>query len=418
MTISRRNLCKLGLLGTTSFGALPRLYAQNPAPQDDFYPWILQVFVSGGWDPTMVFDNKIGVASCAQEPGWRAAKSASGIDFVDHPERKSVKEFFDRYGGNASIVNGINSKAITYPEAIANMFGAVPDKRFRRCDWLSFYAALLNPTADMPHVIINAPYMPGEYAPSTIRLSSARITEILQTKSQPLGDDNESALLNFRNMMFQQIAATQNGASLDSEKLLTLYHQFLRNDRSIANIKKISQAIGPQKSQESDFLYHGKIAIELFQKKYSQCVSLQAGKEREWETPRDHFDTQSILYQNLFDDLNQIFAYAKAAGVLDRMIVMVISERGRSPMLNAKQGKSAWPFTSGLFWGVGIANAKVIQASDDSLLAKPINPVFDGNGNLIIEMRNIMAAIYLLCNAPAALLLPQVTPLSLLMASK
>lgn len=419
-SINRRDLCKWGVLATTGLGSMPRLSARATEDKEKFTPWILVVYVSGGWDPSMVFDNKVGVDTCAQEPGWRKAKSESGINFVDHPTRPSVKDFFNRYGDHAVIVNGVSTGAISREQAIASMFGAIPDKRFRRCDWLSFYASMLNPGADMPHVVIDAPYMPGEYSPYTVRLTTSRIKEMLAKTSESvrLNERSESALLDFREAAFKTIGDNQNGASLDSEKLLTLYYQFLRNDLSIKRLKQINETLGSQRDDESDFARHGKIAIELFRNEYSQCVTIQSGQDNAWDTTRDHFQTQSKLYERLFHDLNEIFAYADDAGVLERTLVVVMSERGRAPHLNTNAGKSPWQYTSTLLWGPGLAGGQVIGSTDAWLRGETIDPIFGSSGSVTLDMTNIMAAIYLKTNAPGVLLLPKIEPLSVILVSE
>jgi hypothetical protein len=421
--LSRRDLLKLGALGAAGGAALPFLPARRARGDDSFTPWVLLVYASGGFDPTMVFDDKVGVGQCAQEDGWASATSETGMPFVDHPSRPSVKTFFDTYGANAAIVNGLSSGSMTRDEAVAQMFGGIPDKRFRRCDWLSFYAAYLNPAADAPHVVIDAPYMPGEYAPHAVKLTTARIAELQAAipGADSIGDTGESALLDFRRAAFKPIAEGQNGGSLDSEKLLTLYYQFLRNDVTIARLAEIQAALGPPpEAGESDFVRNGKIAIELFAGGYSQCVTLQAGADDAWDTTTDHFARQSVLYEDLFSGLNSIMTYAEERGTLGQMIVIVMSERGRAPALNANAGKGPWPFTSVLLWGVGIAGNTVAGRTDALLRGLPINPAFgeSGEGAITLEMANVMMGIYLKGSAPSSLFMPATIPLSVVLANE
>lgn len=423
-SISRRDLFKLSAAGLVgSSGYWPLLAPTRALADDSFTPFVLLVYASGGWDQTMVFDNKIGVASCAQEPGWRAAQSISGIKYVDHPNRPSVKKFFEQYGKNATIINGVNCGAMARDHAIARMFGAVPDKRFRRCDWLSFYAAMLNPAADLPHIVIDVPYMPGEYASYAVRLTTQRIAEILKPvpNADALDQNAETALAKFRNTAFLPLVENQSITNIDSEKQVTLYYQYLRHNLLGKRLRTALGAITPPVAAENlNFISKGQLAVELFKAGYTQCLSLRAGGENEWDTTRDHFARQSALFEGLFSGLNDIMTYAGDRGILNRMLIIVMSERGRSPSLSEGDGKQAWPFSSTMLWGAGLAGNMVVGASDTLLRGVPINPTFgqQTSGAELIDMRHIMAAIFLKANAPGRLILPDTQPLACILASQ
>lgn len=421
-SISRRDLIKFSAAGLAGPSLRALLSSSKASAQTTFTPYVLLVYASGGWDQTMVFDNKIGVSSCAQEAGWRLGQSQSGIKFVDHPDRPSVRNFFAQYGKSSTIINGINCGAMARDHAIANMFGDIPDKRFRRCDWLSFYAAMLNPAIDLPHIVIDAPYLPGEYAPYAINLPTQRIIEMLSPlpNAVALNQDGENALANLRRSAFLSLVENQNMANIDSEKQVTLYYQHLRNTILAKRLRAALAAITPSVTANNlNFNSKGQLAVELFKAGYTQCVSLRAGGENEWDTTKDNFTRQSDLFEGLFSGLTKIMSYARDREILNRMLIIVMSERGRSPTLREDAGKQVWPYTSVLLYGAGLAGNMVVGETDPMLRGVAINPTFgqQTSGAELIDMRHVMAAIYLKTNAPGRFILPSTQPLACILAS-
>src|SRR5262245_7665492 len=112
MRCTRRALVKRGGQATAGLAAACAFRPFTAHAGSSFLPYILLVHCSGGWDTTMVFDNKLGVASCTSEDGAFAANGLGGISYVGHASRPAVTNFFDAYGLNAAIVNGIKAGSL------------------------------------------------------------------------------------------------------------------------------------------------------------------------------------------------------------------------------------------------------------------------------------------------------------------
>lgn len=382
-----------------------------------FTPYLLFVHCSGGWDPTMVFDGKTGNALCAQEDGATAAVGAGNLPYVDHPNRPGVKSFFDTYGVNAAIVNGLTTGSMVSRLAVANEMTFQPAKKFRRVDWLSYYVASLNPILDLPHAILDAPYIPGEYTQVAVRLSAKQIEEYLTPlpATDYFGADAETALANFHRSSFtQQYLEAAAGTSADGEKLRAYYYGSAREIPVSIRTQEALTALGPKPDGESAFLRNGKLAVELFAGGLSQAVTLQCGADQAWDTTTNHFARQAALYEELFAGLVSILQYAAGKAVAEKMIIVVTSDLGRAPQLNAQGGKGPWPFTSALLWGPGIRGGTVAGLSDAVVRGLPVNPTFGGQGDgaIPLTMANIMAGIYLKTDVPVTLALPDVKPLA------
>jgi hypothetical protein len=399
---------------------------QGLSLEEEFVPFVLSVFASGGWDQTMVFDPKVGIDSVVQEAGSIYTLSASDMPFVHNANRPAVKSFFDNYGANCAIVNGLHAGSMSRSKAIDNIWGAVPllgtekDPKGRPVDWWTYYTANLNPVLHIPHAVIDAPYMPGDFPTIAYRLTTKAIQEyskvIPNTKS--LGANGEIALAAMRDAALNERMNSINPASLDFDKLRALQGGLVKETTIAADLSAITSDLGSQGS-ESDFQRNGKIAIELFARGFSQAATVQAGAFDLWDTYSNNFSLQAQNYQTLFTDLNAILAYAQEKEVASKLVLLVFSERGRAPTLNVNSGKSPWPFTSALLWGVGIKGGTVCGLTDDYLRGTLLNPLFGsaiGEGDVLIELANVVSALYLQMGIPYERITVDYPPLSPILA--
>ncbi len=398
-------------------GALPTPWGYRAAAESTA-PHLLMIYVPGGWDPSMVFDPKTDSGYVSQEAGWAKAAGAGNVAYVDHPDRPAVKSFFDNYGKNCSIVNGVNCGSMERATAIRNTFGATPKGKHRPVDWLTYYTVSTNPVLAMPHTVIDAPYMPGEYTSAVVRLTTKSIGEYANAvpDTQSLGIDGETALAAFRKNAYATFYQAAKADSLDSEKLIAIRNAYAREPLITSAVDELDAVLGAPGS-ESTFIRNGKMAIELFATGRSQAVTLQAGRDGLWDTSGgQHFATQSANFQDLFLGLNTILAYAQQRGVFSKLTVMVMSERGRAPLLNAAGGKSPWAFSSAMLWGAGIAST-VVGLTDPAMRGQRIEPIFGtrpqgSTPGVLLEIGHIMAAYYLKTNVPGSLILPNHKPLA------
>jgi hypothetical protein len=378
-------------------------------------PFVLVVYVSGGWDPAMVFDNKIGGGFVATEDGLTPAEGKGGIPYLDHASRPAVKTFFDTYGDHAAIINGVYVGSLDRRHAAALVLGAIPPDKARAVDFASFYAASLTPVMTMPHVVIDAPFLPGDYASVAVRVTSGDLDTIDAERPGGLSDDAEAALTAYRKTAYEGVYKKAASASLDGEKLRALYYGYAREEPTRQAFIKAKTKLGDLSADDS-FVRAGKTAVELFAQGDSQCATVQAYGDGAWDTFENHHARQSELYEDLFAGLFKIFDYADARGILSKMTVLVVSDGGKSPQLNARDGKGPWPYTSVLVWGAGIRGGAVAGVSDKALVGRAVDPVFgttDSADAVTLTVAHVWAAIFLKLDVATKFLLSdEVQPLT------
>ncbi len=380
-------------------------------------PFILLVYVSGGWDPTMVFDPKLESAYVSQESGATLALGPNSLPYVSHPQRPAVKKWIDTYGGNAAFINGVHVGSMEQSKAAQKMLSVVPPDKFRPVDWLTFYASNINPTLIAPYLVIDTPFYPGSLPSVSYPVTVNELRKIAVStpvEAELIPDKIELLMDTYKKAEMTKFLSTVAEGTLDGDKVASLAAASLRYNPLSSALSKIIKELKPGE-KESDFLVSGKVAVEMFAKSNSLCAAITHGKGSKWDTYTNHFATQSVLFESLFSELALIMAYAEAKGVLSSMVVVVLSDRGRSPKLNSAEGKGPWPYTSMLLWGPGIKPYSVSGQTDPALRGVPIDPVFGSAGGpnaVLIEPSHIFASLYLRYNLPAKLLIPDTKPLS------
>jgi len=369
----------------------------------------------------MVFDNKLDSSFVENEPGIRAVTGADNLPFLHHPSRPAVNTWFQNYGSNAVIVNGLYSPSMERQSAFAGMFTAVPSGKNRPVDFLTYYAASLRPTILAPHVVFDAPYAPGDYEQVAFKITKARLGEYLSgiPNGPSFSESQKTALLEYQKVVWGKFLNSLHQNSLDSSKVRSIYANLLREKNLEKVLKDATTKLGSQGS-ESQLLRSGKLALEMFANGSSLCATIQAGRTRYWDTSYGHTARQNAGFQNLFGDLSKMISHAASLGIQDKLLIIVASEMGKSPRFNQQQGKDPWPYTSALLWG-GLLNGGTVHGRTDTYLrGMKIDPVFGNqtSDNMIQpRMANIFSAIYLAVGVPYKLITPDYKPMSSILSS-
>ncbi len=97
-----------------------------------------------------------------------------------------------------------------------------------------------------------------------------------------------------------------------------------------------------------------------------------------WDTHRDNVQ-QSALFETLFSDLGQLVERLAntpgdvGASLADETVLVVMSEMGRTPRFNGRQGRDHWPYTSLMLMGPGINGSRTYGGFDDQFRGVPID---------------------------------------------
>ena len=349
-------LSRRALLGSAAAGlVLPRLALAGTADRR-----FLFVFCEGGWDVSRCFAPLFGT-NVAMEDGAVEAE-AHGIPFVDHEDRPAVRNFFEAYGDRTCILNGLEVRSITHERCrrIVMTGGSSTDAD----DWPVQLAAASD--ALLPHVVVSGPSFSNAHTSSVVRLGETGQIRGLLDGSALLESDLE---VTGPSAAVEALEDAALAAALDRQSG-ALVEAYRTSDAQLQ--LAIERAGDLQLAPEGELLttaQRSQSALTLFEEGLSRCAIVQNRGlfERGWD---DHseIERQSDHFEVLFGSLGEIVAQLDTGGLLDSTTLVVFSEMGRAPSINATGGKDHWTYTSAMLVGSGVAGGQVLGGFDDNLI--------------------------------------------------
>ncbi|MCY1063948.1 DUF1501 domain-containing protein [Nannocystis sp. RBIL2] len=364
--MSRRTWLKRGFYAVAAAGALAggrRLAAAEPGPARR----LVLVLVQGGWDTTYAIDPKPGLGGVDSPAG--AVKEFHGLDVLTDPARPAVGAFFDAWGDRCAVVRGVSVASVAHPDCMHRILTGVLDDTAP--DVAAIAAATHAPDLPAPYLILGRTAYSGPYGALSARTGSVnQIVTLLdpQLTFPALGapllplvpSDGEEALIRAHvELRAERELAAAKGSKRVQDFLDALPRGDLLRDLGEVGELELTRTFDTQV----------KLAVEALRRGLCHSVQIESG---DWDTHTGN-DAQGPKHEALFKSLAGLMQSLAAAGLLDDTAVVVASEMGRTPRLNAAQGKDHWPITSTLVLGAGVAGGKVVGATTDALDAAPID---------------------------------------------
>jgi hypothetical protein len=364
---TRRTLLRSGLVGLGAAALLARQGRVRAAPQTPPRRMVL-VFNSGGWDSTYALDPKPGVAGVDAPAGTVA--TIGGLDVLTDPSRPNVGEFFNMSAGTCAIVRGLQVSSVAHPDASHRILTGVSADTAP--DVAAIAAAVHGADLAAPYLILGRTAYSGPYGSLAARTGSVnQIVTLLDpvVSLPPIGgpllphvpSDAEEALIRGHVLARaeRELTAAGGNARID-DFIASLHRGDLLRELGVVSKLELTRSFAAQIG----------LAVEALGRGLCHSVQIETG---DWDTHTDNAD-QGPLHDQFFAGLMQLVAALAArpgstqgSKLLDETAIVVVSELGRTPRLNAAMGKDHWPVTSALVLGSGVAGGRVIGASTDAL---------------------------------------------------
>jgi len=377
MRMTRRHLLQ-GTAAATALG-LPRLSRADTAA--DGLKFIF-VFNNGGWDPTRVFATEFRNGNVDMELRAEEA-TAGGITYVAHPDRPSVSSFIDAYHAEMLVLNGVQVRSIAHE--ICTMIALTGDTSGFKPDFATLIANHTGGDYTLPHLVLDGPSFPGELGTAVARtgargqLEALLSGDILGWSDVPQPELPRPYEGTIDDYLARRVSARANlGRSAADQALSGAYADAFTKARDLKDYRYIMDftTAGSLASQ-------AQVAVDALSTGLSRCVSLGfpgfAGGGLGWDSHADNDDTQSTLFEGLFSGLGQLMQLlhatpgTSATTLAEETIVVVQSEMGRTPQLNATLGKDHWPYTSVMMLGPGLTTDRVVGAYNEGYVGELVD---------------------------------------------
>lgn len=377
--INRRQLLAvpplLGLGGLLT-GRPPRAFAGALSASERKF---IFVFAQGGWDSTRVLANGFGNTNIAMEAAAERG-TVGDLAFVDHPDRPAVRSFFEQYASRSVVIEGVLVRSIAHE--ICTMIAMTGTTSGMAPDWPAVIAGHNAKAYTLPHMVLAGPSYPGPLGVVAARTGSAGqldallsgdalggssvpVTE-LSRPAEPLVDGSPAR---------RTVARTARAVSAKDTALSANFQGALSHAADRKDLRWLMNF-----GAGATLLSQAAVAVDALSLGVARCLTLRAdGGATGWDTHADNDNQQSPLWESLFAGLGQLVAMLEnspgttAATLAEETTVVVLSEMGRTPALNAFNGKDHWPYTSMLVLGSGIAGGRNIGGWDANAYGRTVD---------------------------------------------
>jgi uncharacterized protein (DUF1501 family) len=421
---SRRDTLRLMTGGLMVGAALPGLARAALSASDRRF---LFVFVDGGWDPTWVFatvfDN-----SLVDMPEDAELAESGGLSWVSGANRPAVDDYFVKYGHRTAIVNGLEVRSVAHERCkrllLTGQSAADAD------DFPSLIAASAATHLPLGHLVLEGPSYAGSAASNVVRvgsngqLSSLLSGDCFNSSEEGLLTPNAAVRALEDAVVRRRVEAAAAAAGRGAEARISAAYGNTLND--LANLPDVATVLYVPTGSP---MLQLTAAASVLGSGFSRCVmtSDRGFYGARWDH-HSEISRQAPSYQLLFTNLTSLLdSLSTTPGttggtLLDEITVVVFSEMGRFPVLNASGGKDHWTTTSMMLIGGGIRGGTMIGGYDANMGGQPVIPetgetdTTGSAGGVLIEPAHIGATLLTLAGIdPAETFGDEVEPLTCLL---
>jgi uncharacterized protein (DUF1501 family) len=414
--LTRRDVLK----ASASAGALASVpawlepaVAQNAAPAASK---LIIVLASGGWDQTYALDPKLGASNVDSPEG--SVQMFGDLPILVHESRPSVTEFFTRYADRACVLNGLQVRSFVHPDCMKRVLTGSPSETTP--DMGAIVAFERGRELPVPYLALGGQARSGQLAAITGRTGTTNQLAALVDESAAypsaaggflpetglVASDEERALVrSYLDASTARIAATRGQNGYNKKRI----EDFSISLDRAARLRGFARENGVgDRDYTLDLAVQIPLAVRALEQGLSCTALMQTGN---WDTHANN-ERQAMLHEGKFAALTTLIDTLETRGLLDETLVLVLSEMGRTPKLNADNGKDHWPVTSALMLGAGVRGGRALGGTSDALDALTLDPAtgLPSASGEQVQASHLVAGILETLGVDPASYLPGTTP--------
>lgn len=333
--------------------------------------FLMFVFADGGWDPTMVFEPKVGLTTIDVDPEGDVLQAA-GIPYLHNTDRPWVKTFFDEFANRTCVINGVNAQSVSH--SVGTEIMMTGSAGTPRPDWPTIVANTKGPDLLLPHMALSGPSFSGTLGGGTSSGSGFLGLLLFEGSYFSANATAETTLDAYTERRFNRIMGRYEEEGRTGRRMTEMRDSF----RRWKELKDVKSDLGAEFENLDGLASEGVALSAAFERGYAITGTLSA--RGSWDSHSNNNPAQNNAFDNTFEGLHGIVtrlasrpATSGPGTLLDQTTIIVLSEFGRTPKLNDAQGKDHWPITSVMMIGGGVNGGHLVGATDEFQNSRLVN---------------------------------------------
>jgi hypothetical protein len=369
--MNRRDFLKLaGLAGLAVVSPVSPAQAQ-----DELYdgPLFLVVHASGGWDPTSFCDPKGTDDPTDPESVNRYLRDEIRSPSTSSPIRWAPfgtnEAFFSRYHSRLLVVNGLDTATNNHDTGPRHIHSGTLGEGHPA--FAAMVAASRANNSPLGFITYGGYDITRGLVPRTRFGNTGAINRVAYPNRIDDTNSFHTEATMTRIQQAQQARMERLHAAQRLPRLKRAVGELMMARGSNNALRRLSDTLPNLDEFNTDLGEQGALAIAAWRAGLCVSANLSTGG---FDTHGNHDQNQAQALTRLTNGLMEVLGYAERLGVLDRIVLVVGSDFGRTPRYNDGNGKDHWSITSLLLMGPGIQGNRVIGSTDDGFRAIPVNP--------------------------------------------
>lgn len=330
-------------------------------------------YAGGGWDTTTIFDPHLS-DGVDLDPDTMPV-TLGGLTYTGGVGRENTERFFRRWGQYTATLNGVNVHSVGHDSA--QQFVMTGTSASSYSDWPTLLAGNSRMEHPLPHVVFSGPAYAGTYGSALVRAGGGTLLDLIDGSVVGYTDRPAPVMPTPADSMLDAYVYRR---AADFAKLKTGLGRD-RADGLLANLERAMELEGRRFEAGLDDLGRGILdqaikATELFRLGLSRCamISIPGGYDTHGNNTPQGINQDAFMgvLDQVFDHLTTTPGHA-AKWLVNEVVLVAVSEFGRTPKLNGAGGKDHWPFNSYLVAGGGVNGGRTMGKTDGSLIAEPVS---------------------------------------------
>lgn len=380
-------------------------------------------FANGAWETTTVFDPHFDTPHIDMDP-MTSIVDIGNLRFTSLEGRMNVDRFFRRWASRTAIVNGLDAHSVGHDSGTKLTLTGTSASSY--ADWPTILASQGRGEYPLPHLVFSGPNYAGTSGAAVVRAGGGTLIDMINASIHGLADNPAPVFSSPADSMIDAFAY-KRVAEFAAKHEIEGGHGRRRTASYLNNLDRAMEIEGRLFEAGLDSVGNSLAeqalkAVEMFRLGLSRTAMIRIPGG--WDC---HGGTQvnAPQYDNFFGALDEIMTYmsvtpgSSAPYLIDEVVIVALSEFGRTPRFNSGRGKDHWPFTSALVVGSGVNGGHSLGATDEALIGLPVDfetGLADNNGTML-GTENLGVALLKLGGLDPEQILPGIQPFNAILRS-